>query len=89
MLLSRIFTDSDHLEFVPSLVDKSAAVGEESAVDGVEDGKLSQSLHRKEQHESNNDEPNELGMPSALQRLGRYCSLWSHTTLPGPPLLKD
>ena len=70
-----VFTDTQYLEFVPSLVDKSAAVGEESAVDGVEDGKLSQSLHRKEQHDSNNNEPEQLRMPSALQRLGRYCSL--------------
>ena len=33
--------------FVPSFVDEPATVGEEGTVDGVEDGKLSQSLHGK------------------------------------------
>lgn len=46
--------------FVPSVVDKAAPVGEESAVNGVEDGKFSESLHGKEQHETDNHKPNEL-----------------------------
>ena len=46
--------------FVPSFVDESATVGEESAVDGVEDGKLSQSLHGKKQHGADNNETKEL-----------------------------
>lgn len=46
--------------FVPSFVDKAATVGEESAVDRVKDGKLSKSLHGKEQHETDNYETDEL-----------------------------
>lgn len=46
--------------FVPSFVDKAATVGEESAVDGVEDGKLSESLHGKEQQGTDNDETDKL-----------------------------
>ena len=46
--------------FIPSFVDKAAAVGEESPVDGVEDGKLSQSLHGKEQHKTDDHEAEEL-----------------------------
>ena len=49
-----------YFEFVPSFVDKAATVGEESAVDGVEDGKLSQSLHGKEQHKTDDYEAEEL-----------------------------
>ena len=33
---------------IPCFVDKSATVCEESAVDGIEDGKFSQSLHGKQ-----------------------------------------
>lgn len=46
--------------FVPSFVDKAATVGEESAVDGVEDGKFTKSLHGEEQHETNNHKADEL-----------------------------
>ena len=46
--------------FVPCFVDKAATVGKESAVDRVEDGKLSQSLHGKEQQKTNNHETDEL-----------------------------
>ena len=50
-----------YLGFVPSFIDEAAAVGEEGAVDGIEDGKLSQGLHGKEQHGPDNHEPDELG----------------------------
>ncbi len=46
--------------FVPSFVDKAATVGEESPVNGVKDGKFSQSLYGKEQHKTDNDEAEEL-----------------------------
>lgn len=46
--------------FVPSFVDKAATVGEESAVDGVEDGKFTESLHGEEQHKTDNHKADEL-----------------------------
>lgn len=55
--------------FVPSFVDKAATVGEESAVNGVEDGKLSQSLHGKEQQGTDNDETDKLETQSAMHQL--------------------
>ena len=60
MLLFYIFVDAMHFGFVPSFVDKAATVGEESAVDGVEDGKFSESLHGEEQHEPDNHKTDEL-----------------------------
>ena len=47
--------------FVPSFIDEAAPVGEEGAVDRIEDGKLSQGLHGKEQHGPDNHKPDELG----------------------------
>lgn len=52
--------DALYLGFVPCFIDKAATVGKESAVDWVEDGKLSQSLHGKEQQSTNNHETDEL-----------------------------
>ena len=46
---------------VPSFIDEATPVGEEGAVDRIEDGKLSQSLDGKEQHGTDNHEPDELG----------------------------
>lgn len=89
-----LFTHSSTIhiifEFVPSFVDEPATVGEKGAVDGVEDGKLSQSLHGKEQHETDNDETDEL--EDTVRHTGlaqRIACCRSHTTLPGPPLLND
>lgn len=60
MLLLYIFIDPMYSGSIPSFVDEAATVGKESAVDGIEDRKLSQSLHGKEQHETDNDEPDQL-----------------------------
>ena len=46
---------------VPSFIDEAAPVGEEGAVDRIEDGKLSQSLYGTEQHETDNHKTDELG----------------------------
>ena len=81
--------NSTSFEFVPSFVDESAAIGEKSAVDGVEDGKLSQSLHGKEQHETGNHEPDELEHAISHTSMHSRFPLVSRTTLPGPPLLKE
>ena len=59
-MLFTVISHSECLKFVPCFVDESTPVGEESAVDGVEDGKLSESLHGKKQHGTDNDEPYEL-----------------------------
>lgn len=55
-----VLTNSLWNKFIPSFIDESAAVGEKSAVDGVEDSKLSESLHGKEQHGPNDHETDEL-----------------------------
>lgn len=60
MLLFFRFIDAIYFGFVPSFVDKAATVGEESAVDRIEDGKLSESLHGEEQHETDNHKADEL-----------------------------
>lgn len=60
MLLTHLFFNVKDYGVVPSFVDESATVGEEGAVDGVEDSKLSESLHGKEQQETDNHEANEL-----------------------------
>lgn len=90
MLLFCIFIDAIYFGFVPRFVDKAATVGEESAVDRIEDGKLSESLHGEEQHETDNDKADELGIMISIASIATLVKVAvSHTTLPGPPLLKD
>ena len=50
-----------YVGLVPSFIDEATPVGEEGAVDRIEDGKLSQSLDGKEQHGADNHEADELG----------------------------
>ena len=92
MLLSPFLHIPGFLWGVPSFVDKPATVGKEGSVDGVEDGKLSQSLHSEEQHETDNHKTEELEyMESAVQAVQALQALpfdagsLSRTTLPGPP----
>ena len=89
MLLFCVFIDPRYFEFVPSFVDKAATVGEEGAVDGVEDGKLSQRLHGKEQHETDNHEPDELenGVSSATTAIILVDAFTYHTA--GPTIVKS
>ena len=47
--------------FVPSLIDEAAPVGEEGAVDRIEDGELAEGLHGKEQHGTDYHKADELG----------------------------
>ena len=88
MLLLCIFIDARYFGFVPSFVDKAATVGEESAVDGVEDGKLSQRLHGKEQHETDNHEADELenGVSSATTAMFLIDAFTYHAA--GPTIVK-
>lgn len=60
MLLLCILINPRYSGSIPSFVDETATVGKEGAVDGVEDRKLSQSLHGKEQHQADNHKPDEL-----------------------------
>ena len=61
LLFLFLFALPMYFGLVPSFIDEAAPVGEEGAIDGIEDGKLSQSLHGKEQHGTDNHEPDELG----------------------------
>ena len=54
------FIHSQYSGRVPRFIDEPAPVGEESSVDGVENGEFSQSLHRKEQQKPHNHKTDEL-----------------------------
>ena len=60
MLLAPYLTHRTYFKFVPSFIDESAAVGEESAVDRIEDREFAQSLDGKEQHGTDDHKTNEL-----------------------------
>ena len=49
-----------YFQCIPCFIDKSATIGEESAIDGIEDGKFSQSLHGEQQHRTDDHEPEKL-----------------------------
>ena len=74
--------------FVPSFIDEAAPVGEEGAVDGIEDGKLSEGLHRKEQHGPNNHEPDKLGrgVSNAITSIPPIEAVTYHAT--GPSIVE-
>ena len=78
MLFTLSSTTSESFEFVPCFIDEPTTVGEESAVDRVEDRKLSQSLDGKEQHESNDHEPDELEITVSHPDVARFLVGFCH-----------
>ncbi len=71
---------------LPGFINKAATVGEKGTVDRVENRKFSQSLHGKQQHETDNHEPDQL--KSTISTVDVGIALLILTTEPGPPLLK-
>ena len=67
-----VLTNSKYIEFLPSFIDESATVGEEGAVDGVEDGKLPQSLDGEEQHAPNDHKTDKLEHAVSHASISRF-----------------